>query len=146
MQSETRPQPYDISVYQGISKTTDLNNLSEFLKDTYQYDPGSFLETKDKLDAIRLMIKLDWNPSLKDKFTLAYRYNKAERSFPPRVSANNTIFFENSGIDLTASNHTGSFEWKRFIKNNMNNRLLLMVHQPGEQPELARAAISYGNY
>ena len=125
VQSETRPQPYDMSVYQGNSKAAELNNLSEFLNDTYQYDPGSFLETKDKLDAIRLMIKLDWNPSLKDKFTLAYRYNKAERSFPPRVSANNAIFFENNGIDLTASNHTGSFEWKRFIKNNMNNRFLL---------------------
>jgi len=72
-----------------------------------------------------MMIKFDWNSSLKNKFTLAYRYNKAERVFPPGVSSNDAINFENSGIDLIIRNHTGSFEWKRFIKNNMNNRLLV---------------------
>ena len=125
VQSETRPQPFDMSAYQGNSKTNELNNLTEFLNDFYQYDPGSFLESKDKLDAVRMMIKLDWNPSLKNKFALAYRYNKADRVFLPRVSSNNGIYFENNGIDLIIRNHTGSFEWKYFIRNNMSNRLLL---------------------
>ena len=124
-QSETRPQPYNMSVYQGNSKEQDLFFLRGFLKDTYQYDPGSFLETKDVLDAIRMIIKLEWNPSVKDKFTLAYRYNNAERTFPPRVSSNNSIFFENSGINLPSNTHSTSFEWKHFIKRNMNNRMLV---------------------
>ena len=124
-QSETRPQPFDMSVYQGNSNEQDLRTLSGFIKDTYQYEAGSFLETKDVLDAIRMNIKLDWNPSVKNKFTLAYRLNNAERTFPPRVSGNNSIFFENSGINLPATTHSISAEWKRFIKNNMNNRLLI---------------------
>jgi len=124
-QSEIRPQPFNMDVYRGNSKEQDLYALSAFLKDTYQYDPGSFLETKDVLDAIRMMIKLDWNPSLKDKFTLSYRYNNAERTFLPRASSNNSIVFENSGINLPATTHSASFEWKHFIKSNMNNRMLL---------------------
>jgi hypothetical protein len=124
-QSETRPQPFNMSVYQGNSNEHDLLALSEFIKDNYQYDAGSFLEAKDVLDAIRMNIKLDWNPSVKNKFTLAYRYNNAERTFPPRVSSNNAIFFENSGVELPALTHSISAEWKRFIKNNMNNRLLI---------------------
>ncbi len=126
-QSETRPQPFNMSVYQGNSNEHDLFALTGFLKDNYQYEAGSFLETKDVLDATRMNIKLDWNPSVKNKFTLAYRYNNAERTFPPRVSSSNSIFFENSGIKLPAVTHSISAEWKHFIKNNMNNRLLLTV-------------------
>jgi hypothetical protein len=124
-QSETRPQPFNMSVYEGNSNEHDLVALSGVLKDNYQYEAGSFLEAKDILDAIRMNIKLDWNPSVKNKFTLAYRYNNAERTFPPRVSSKNAIFFENSGIKLPAVTHSISAEWKRFIKNNMNNRLLI---------------------
>ena len=124
-QTETRPQPFNMSVYEGDSKEQDLIALTRFIKDTYQYEPGSFLETKDVLDAIRMNIKLDWNLSVKNKFTMAYRYNNAERTFPPRVSSNNSIFFENSGIILPATTHSISAEWKRFMNKNMNNRLLI---------------------
>jgi hypothetical protein len=124
-QSETRPQPFDFRTYQGTSKEQDILALSEFLKDTYKYDPGSFLETMDVLDAIRMVLKLDWNQSVKDKLTLTYRYNQAERTFPPRVSSNNSIVFENSGIRLPGVTNSSSFEWKRFFKRDMNNRLLL---------------------
>ena len=124
-QSETRPQPYDFRIYQGTSKEQDILALSGFLKDTYKYDPGSFIETKDVLEATRMILKLDWNQSLKNKLTLSYRYNQAERSFPPRVSSYNSIVFENSGIKLPGTTHSASFEWKRFFKRNMNNRLLL---------------------
>ena len=124
-QSETRPQPFNMSVYQGNSNEHDLLALTGFIKDNYQYDAGSFLDAKDVLDAIRMNIKLDWNPSVKNKFTLAYRYNNAERTFPPRVSSNNAIFFENSGVKLPALTHSISAEWKRFINKNVNNRMLI---------------------
>ena len=45
---------FNMNVYQGNSNEQNLIVLSGFLKDTYQYEPGSFLETKDKLDAIRM--------------------------------------------------------------------------------------------
>jgi hypothetical protein len=124
-QSETRPQPFDLSTYLGNSKEQDLIALSNFIKNTYNYDPGSFLETKDKLEAVRMILKLDWNLSIKNKFTLAYRYNQAERTFPPLVSSNNLIVFENRGIHLPITTHSTSFEWKHFFKRNMNNRFLL---------------------
>jgi len=123
-QSETRPQPYDMSTYVGNSKEQDILTLSEFIKGTYNYDPGSFLETKDVLEASRLILKFDWNPSQKNKFTLSYRYNHPERTLP-LVTSNNFISYENRGVKLPAPSHSASFEWKRFIKSNMNNRLLL---------------------
>lgn len=124
-QSEKRPQPFNILDYRGASNRQQLDALTDFLKTNYQYDPGSFLETKDDLDATRLNIKLDWNASLKNKFTLSYRYNNAQRLMAPRPSSVTAIAFHNSGIIIPQKTHSFSFEWKQFLKNNFNNRLLL---------------------
>jgi hypothetical protein len=124
-QAETRPQPFNIADYRGNSNHQQLQTLTNFLKDTYQYDPGSFLETKDELDATRLNIKIDWNASEKNKFTLSYRYNNAKRTNPRLLNSATFIAYENNGFTWATLTHTGSFEWNRFLKNKMNNRLLL---------------------
>ena len=123
-QSETRPQPYNMLDYRGASNRQQLEALTDFLKTNYQYDPGSFLETKDELNATRLNIKLDWNASLKDKFTLSYRYNNAERLTAPRPSSVNAIAFHNNGVILPQKTHSTALEWKHFFKNDRNNRFL----------------------
>ncbi|TMI61285.1 MAG: TonB-dependent receptor [Bacteroidetes bacterium] len=124
-QSESRPQPFNMADYRGNSNQQQLELLSGFIHDTYQYDPGSFLETKDELDATRLNLKLDWNASLKDKFMLSYRYSYASRRTAPRPSGANAISFDNNGIILPSCTHSSSLEWLRFLKPGMNNRLLL---------------------
>lgn len=124
-QSEVRPQPFNISTYKGASSLNQLNALSNFLQTQYHYDPGSFLETRDELNATRAVIKVDWNASVKNKFTLSYRYNYAD-FITSRVSSSATsIIFQNTGFTLPVTTHSASFEWKRFFKNDMNNRLLL---------------------
>jgi hypothetical protein len=123
-QSETRPQPFNILDYRGTSNQQQLDELTNFLKTNYHYDPGSFLETKDELDATRVNIKLDWNATLKDKFTLSYRYNNAERLTAPRPSSVTAIAFHNSGIIIPQKTHSISFEWKHFLKSDRNNRFL----------------------
>lgn len=82
-QSESRPQLFNIAEYRGNSNLQQLEALSNFVRSTYQYDPGSFTETKDELDATRLNLKLDWNASLKDKLMLSYRYSYARRTTAP---------------------------------------------------------------
>jgi hypothetical protein len=124
-QSELWPQPYNMDVYQGNSDKSQLFALSNFVKNEYGYDPGSFLETKDQLDATRLNLKLDLNASVYDQFMLSYRYNNASRTFLPRPSGTNVLYFQNSGVHIPATTHSASFEWKHFFKGNMNNRLLL---------------------
>jgi hypothetical protein len=49
----------------------------------YGYEAGSPTETKNNLDATRINVKLDWNPSEKNKLSLSYRYNNAERITAP---------------------------------------------------------------
>ena len=110
-----------------------LSALTEFINSTYGYDPGSFSETKDQLIATRVNIKLDWNASMKNKFMLSYRLNDAWRMTPPRPSSPTAISFHNSGIIIPSTTHSASFEWKHFLKNNVNNRFLLTFNSLEDQ-------------
>jgi len=132
-QTDERPQPFNVLDYRGNSNEQQLLALSEFIKSRYQYDPGSFSETKDQLVATRLNIKLDWNTSIKDKLMLSYRLNDAWRMTLPRPSSGTAISFQNNGIIIPSTTHSGSFEWKHFLKSNANNRLLLTFTNQADQ-------------
>ncbi|HEX5653186.1 MAG TPA: hypothetical protein VFX58_08935, partial [Chitinophagaceae bacterium] len=123
-QSESRPRPFNMSEYRGNSTQQQLFALSDSIKNKYNYDPGSFLEGIDELTTTRVNLKIDWNASIKDKFMLSYRYNYTER-ISQGVAGATLVFFQNIGFTVPARTHAASFEWKRFLKKEMNNRLLL---------------------
>lgn len=125
-QSEVRPQLFDFSEYQGNSNLQQLNALAERLRNYYQYDPGSFLETSDKLNMTRVMFKTDWNPSAKNKFTITYRYNLAHRT-AAATSGSTVVAFANSIFFLPTHTHNGTAEWKSFFRHDVSNRFLFSV-------------------
>jgi hypothetical protein len=138
-QSEVKPQPYNMSEYRGNSNQEQLQSLYDFVKSNYQYDAGTFLETKDELEATRMNVKLDWNVSVKDKFMMSYRFNRAERNFHPRPGSNTSIVFANSGVTIPATTHSLTFEWKHFLNDHKNNRLLLtFTDQADERKRLGQ--------
>ncbi|MDQ6755456.1 MAG: carboxypeptidase regulatory-like domain-containing protein [Bacteroidota bacterium] len=120
-QSEVRPQPFNISEYRGTASLQQLNALADLLRNKYQYEPGS-LENTDELNAHRFVAKIDWNPSAKNKFTLSYRYSRADRKIINSNSGN--LLFSNGNPFLPTTTHSSSFEWKRFFNHDVSNRLL----------------------
>jgi hypothetical protein len=126
-QSEVRPQSFNITEYQGAITLQQLDLLSDLLRNKYQYDPGSFLENTDKLNADRFVSKIDWNPSSKNKFTLSYRYNKAERTAPNLPNGKRLINFSNVNPSIPAITHSASFEWKSYFRHDLNNRFLFTI-------------------
>lgn len=123
-QVENRPQPFNFTGYNGKSGLQDLENLADTLRMKYNYDPGSFLETKEKLNATRTLFKIDWNPSEKNKVTIAYRFNLADRILP-RQTGSTLILFQNNATHIHSKTHTISIEWKKYFKKDISNRLLL---------------------
>ena len=122
-QKEQQPQPFSFSQYRGNSNMQQLFALADTLQSRYKYDAGSFLDLNNRLDANRFMIKLDWNPSVKNKFVLSYRYNHADR-FSPGVTGSTSIRFFSSGFSTPTTTHSASAEWKSFFNAAANNRLL----------------------
>jgi hypothetical protein len=123
IQRDERPQPFS-AAYAGTSSTSDISNLVNFLKTTYNYDPGGYLDNPELVEANRIATKLDWNINAANKLTASYRYNEGFRNNVSR-SSNSTINFYNNGYTFPTTTNSGSLELNTRLKRNSNNRLLL---------------------
>ena len=124
-QNELQPQTYVFSEYRGSSTLEQIHDLADTIRNRHGYEPGTFLETADELQAKRFIVKLDWNPGLTNKFTFSYRLNLAERIAPQLQNSPFIIRFSNNRFSLISNIHSASIEWKKFLKRSASNRLLV---------------------
>lgn len=124
LQDDNRPQPFDTSSYRGNSKSTQINGLIDYLKKTYQYDPGDYINNPDLIKRKNITARIDWNLTLKHKLSLSYRWTDAERTNPGRSSAN-TINFFNGAEFFPSTTHSGTAELNTRISNSSSNLLRL---------------------
>lgn len=122
-QDEETPQPFNFSQYEGRSSLEDINNLVNFLRSTYGYDPGIFNANTRTLVSDKITAKLDYNLNNANKFTLRHSYVKgdnleARNSNPFRIG-----FINGSESFLTTTNST-AFEW-RYSGTNVANNLVI---------------------
>lgn len=126
LQRDKRPQPFNPSTYAGNSSVAQINALSDYLKTSYGYDPGGFIDNAEIVEANRVAAKIDWNVNNVHKLTASYRYNDGFRNNTSR-SSNSTINFYNNGYEMPNKTHSGSLELNSRFKNRSNNKLLLTL-------------------
>ncbi len=119
----TRPQPFS-GVYNGTATPDSINKLVNFLKQTYNYNPGGYLDNPEQANVDRITAKLDWNISKSNKFSVSYRYNNGIR-YNTSGTSSNTINFYNNGYIFPSTTHTGTAELRTKFKGNKSNRLLV---------------------
>jgi hypothetical protein len=61
---------------------SDLDGLSSYLKDKYNYDPGKYQDYNLNTYSNKLLAKIDWNISDKHKFSVRYSYLRSSRDVP----------------------------------------------------------------
>ena len=121
------------------SRTTeaDLLLVSNFLKNTYNYDPGKYKDF-DKFESSnwKMMARLDWNISQKHKFML--RLNAVESKNDQQVNAKSgtitgvsdtrvgiqSMAFENSNYKLKNVVYSLTGELNSTFNSNISNKLL----------------------
>jgi hypothetical protein len=123
VERNTRPQPFT-GEYRGNTSNDSIGTLVNFLKTTYNYDPGGYLDNPEKVTADRITAKIDWNVNTRNKFSLSYRYNKGER-YNVSASSSNTINFYNNGYVFPTKSHSATAELRSSFKGNLSNRFLL---------------------
>lgn len=125
-QRDQRPQPFDVySGYTGLTKTAaQIDALKAFLKSKGGYDPGTYLDNPETVNADRISTKVDWNASDKHKLTLSYRYTKAER-YNTNTSSGVVLNFGNNGWIQPNKTHSLSAELKSIVSKRANNKFLL---------------------
>ena len=125
IERNTRPQPFNFGDYRGNTRSIDsMNALASFLKTQYNYDAGGFLDNPEKVNADRIVAKIDWNLNDKNKLSLSYRYTKGLR-YNTNTSASTAINFYNDGFIFPSKTNSFSAELKSNFKRDASNRLLI---------------------
>ncbi len=123
-QRDTRPQPFNMADYRGTTNQTGIENLANFIRTTYKYEPGGFLDNPEKVNADRINTKIDWNINDNNRLSFSYRYNKGLR-YNTSTSSSTAINFYNNGYLFPNRTNSFSGELKTNFGNNSNNRLLV---------------------
>jgi Carboxypeptidase regulatory-like domain len=119
LQDDERPQPFATSAYSGNSGSR-IGELVNFLKTSFNYDPGDYLNNPDLIKRKNINTKLDWNINSKNKLTFSYRWTDAERTNPNATTRTNINFV--SGAEFFPSTtHSGAVELSTKISNTTNN-------------------------
>lgn len=124
LQDDETPLPYDVAIYGGNTKQAGLESLRQALISKYNYDPGGFGNTSDKLEGLKIFGKLDYNLNENNRLTLRHSYTKAEQT--DRTSGSTTrINYENTGIYFPSVTNTTALELNTRFKNKYSNNLIL---------------------
>ena len=119
-----RPQVFDVSRYGGPTTAAGLAALADTLRIKYGYEAGGFANNPEKVEANRIVAKLDWNLNNSNKISLTYRYNDGQR-FNVSTSSPSTINFYNNGYVFPTTANTYTAEIRSTFKKGLSNRLLV---------------------
>lgn len=124
IQQDETPQPYDFTTYKGNLTEDDLDGLTNFVKETYGYDPGSYTGGIRTLDGLKLFARIDWNISEKHKLSIRHQYTKAEQVSPGYPTSTN-LYYSNAGVDFPSTTNSTAIELKSIFSNRFSNDLII---------------------
>ncbi|WP_420575785.1 TonB-dependent receptor [Ekhidna sp.] len=122
IQREETPQPFDFASYTGSATQADVDNLISTLNGL-GYNPGSYENVVQELQAERFLIKLDYNLSREHKISLRHSYNKGE-NFSPSGSFTTGIRFANSGVFFPNTTNATTLEVASNFENKSNKLII----------------------
>ncbi len=121
-QDDQTPAPFDIGLYTGDSDATALNTLSQYLINTYGYNPGTFDGLGNSLKSDKLITKFDWNINDDNKLSVKYSYVKAEQ-VNAATSGTRNINFSGRSIYFPSTTNTVSAELNSKLSEKASNKL-----------------------
>lgn len=122
-----------------ISRTTedDLKKVSDFVKNKYGYDTGSYTNFPANESNNKLLARLDWNITNKHRLALRYNYTKNVSWRSPNASSMDggtrmsearmskaSMAFANSMYSMDNLVHSFSFDLNSRLSNEVSNQFL----------------------
>ena len=123
IQRDETPQPFDYTTYNGTITQSDLNTLTDFLKNRYGYDPGGYLDNPSETRSDKFLVRFDYNLSNDHKLTVRHSYTKGE-AFKRARSSNSTINFGNNSEFFPSTTNSTAIELKSSFGNAKSNNLI----------------------
>ncbi len=131
------PGTMDADNYVSAASRQDMAVVSQFVKDAYGYDTGSYTDFPADEDNMKILARIDWNISQNHK--LAVRYNYTNNTYYNTPSGSSTDagtsaigsrtskysqVFANSMYGMNNRVHTASLDFNSRITDNISNQLL----------------------
>lgn len=122
-----------------ISRTSlkDLQTVSDFVKDKYGYNTGSYTNFPADKNNYKLLARLDWNITDKHRLALRYNYTKNQTWNAPNKSSMDggtrmsearlskaSMAYANTLYSLDNFVHSLSFDLNSRLTENLSNQLL----------------------
>ncbi|WP_224484146.1 TonB-dependent receptor [Robertkochia aurantiaca] len=122
-QDDETPQPFNLSNYRGDSGAAELENLRQFLINTYGYDPGGYADNTRTLVSDKITARIDWNINDRNKLMFKHSYVGAD-NLEARSSGNSNIGFINGSEEFISKTNSTSIEWN-YSGNKYSNSLIM---------------------
>jgi len=122
-----------------ISRTTqaDMQKVSDFLKEKYGYDTGSYTNFPANKNNMKILARVDWNITEKHHLALRYNYTLNNNWTAPSVTSSNcgqrttdgrfseySMCFANSMYSTQNIVHTAVLDLNSRINDQMSNQFL----------------------
>ncbi len=127
----------DANNYISRTKLSDLQKVSDFVKDKYGYDTGSYTNFPADESNQKILARIDWNINDKNHLAVRYNYtlnrgwnapNKTSMDGGTRASGARTsqysMSFANSMYAINNSVHSISLDLNSRITDNLSNQFL----------------------
>lgn len=127
----------DANNYISRTKLSDLQKVSDFVKDKYGYDTGSYTNFPADESNQKILARIDWNINDKNHLAVRYNYtlnrgwnapNKTSMDGGTRASGDRTsqysMSFANSMYAIDNSVHSISLDLNSRITDNLSNQFL----------------------
>lgn len=100
----TSANPFGSSPNIARPTTTELDAISQYLKNTYDYDTGPYDNYSTQIERKKIVGRLDWNISQNHKLILRYSQVKGGEPNPPSTSTGGTGYSYTTGSGRTDIN------------------------------------------
>ncbi|MBT28130.1 MAG: hypothetical protein CMO01_00610 [Thalassobius sp.] len=125
-QRNEEPKPFISSNYVGNSSVEEIEALADYVRSTYNYEPGGFLNNAETTDGTKILAKLDWNINDSHKLSVRHSYVKGDTKIFPRPN-NTSVIFENVGYIFPSTTNSFAAELKSSFGSNASNSLIFGV-------------------
>lgn len=122
IQRDETPQPFSFSNYAGAASQADINDFIAALNG-FGYNPGSYENVIQELQAERFFIKFDYNINQNHRVSIRHSYNKGE-SISPATSNTNRIRFANSGVAFPSTTNSTTLEFQSNFDDKSNKLII----------------------
>ena len=127
----------DATNYISRTKLSDLQKVSEYVKNKYGYDTGSWTDFPANENNMKILARIDWNISDKHKLALRYNYTKNNVWNSPNASSMDggtrmsgarmsqySMSFANSMYSMNNLVSTWSLDLNSRLSDNVSNQFL----------------------